>query len=138
MKKDLEFIILTRQELQIMKVVWDRGVATVKQVCDVISRTKPTAYTTILTLMGILEDKGALAHIRQGRAYVYRPLLSRQKATRNQIRDVVNRFFDGDPEKLIATVLDSEVTDPDRLPGVKSLLETRGHATGDGRQFVGA
>ena len=75
MKKDLDSIILTRQELQIMKAVWDRGAATVREVCDVISQRKATAYTTILTLMGILEDKGALTHVRAGRAYIYKPLL---------------------------------------------------------------
>ena len=127
MKRDLESIILTRQELQIMKVVWDRGTATVKEVCEVMSRNKPTAYTTILTLMGILEDKGALTHVRSGLAYVYKPLLSRQQATRNQVRDVVARFFDGRPEKLIENVLDNEVTDPERLLDVKTLLDSRRH-----------
>lgn len=73
MKKDMDSIILTRQELQIMKVVWDRGAATVKEVCDIMSQQKVTAYTTILTLMGILEEKGALVHTRSGRAYVYKP-----------------------------------------------------------------
>ena len=125
MKKDLESIILTRQELHIMKVVWERTAATVKDVCEVLSRNKPTAYTTVLTLMGILEDKGALTHIRSGRAYVYKPLLSRHQATRNQVRDVMVRFFDGDPEKLIANVLDNEISDPELLHGVRSLVEAR-------------
>jgi BlaI family penicillinase repressor len=125
MKRDLEVILLTRQELQIMKVVWERGSATVKEVCEVMSRNKPTAYTTILTLMGILEDKGALSHVRAGRAYVYKPLLSRHQATRNQVRDVVARFFDGQPEKLIANLLDNETMAPEQLVGVKSLLDSR-------------
>ena len=115
MKKDLDSIILTRQELQIMKVVWERGVATVKEVCDAMSQKKMTAYTTILTLMGILEEKGALVHTRSGRAYVYKPLLSRQQATRNQVHDVLTRFFDGDPEKLIENVIENEVKEPQQL-----------------------
>lgn len=125
MKKDLDSIILTRQELQIMKVVWDRGAATVREVCEVISKRKPTAYTTILTLMGILEDKGALTHVRSGRAYIYRPLLSRSQATRNQVRDLVVRFFDGQPEKLIKNVLDNEFTDPGQWTQAKNLLESK-------------
>jgi BlaI family penicillinase repressor len=104
MKKDLDTIILTRQELQIMKIVWDLGSATVKEVCSGISRQKKTAYTTVLTLMGILEDKGALEHQRCGRAYNYRPLLSREQATKNQIKDIVKRFFDGNSEKLVKAV----------------------------------
>lgn len=125
MKKDLDSILLTRQELQIMKVVWERGSATVKDVCSVMCRSKPTAYTTILTLMGILEEKGALSHVRSGRAYVYQPLLTRTQATRNLLRDVVERFFDGQPEKLIASILDGEAIEPDRLDGVRGLLERR-------------
>jgi len=125
MKKDLDSIILTRQELQIMKVVWDRGVATVKQVCDAICQKKATAYTTILTLMGILEEKGALIHSRSGRAYVYRPLLSCQQATQNQVHDVLTRFFDGSPEKLIASVLENEITAPEQLESVRNLLESK-------------
>ena len=125
MKKDLDSIILTRQELQIMKVVWDKGAATVKEVCDAMSQRKVTAYTTILTLMGILEEKGALVHTRFGRAYVYKPLLSREQATRNQIHDVLTRFFDGNPEKMIESVLETGLTDPEQLGSVKSLVESR-------------
>lgn len=108
MKKDLDSIILTRQELAIMKVVWELGTATVKDVCHVLSKNKPTAYTTVLTLMSILEEKGVLLHMRKGRAYIYRSLLSRDQATRNQIRDLIARFFDGRPERLIATLLETE------------------------------
>ncbi len=125
MKKDLDSIILTRQELQIMKVVWDRGAATVKEVCDVISQRKATAYTTVLTLMGILEDKGALTHVRAGRAYIYKPLLSRQQATRNQIHDVLVRFFDGRPEKMMENVLENEVPGPEQITTLRNLLESR-------------
>jgi BlaI family penicillinase repressor len=123
MKKDLDSILLTRQELQIMKVVWERGAATVKEVCDVISQRKATAYTTILTLMGILEEKGALIHSRSGRAYLYKPLLTRQQATRNQVHDLVTRFFDGKPEKLIADLLENEVNAAEQLGSAKNLLE---------------
>ena len=109
MKKDLKRIILTPQELQIMKVIWELGVASVKSVYSVISRNKNTAYTTILTIMGILESKGALTHTKSGRAFIYRPLLSREQATRNQISDVLDRFFDGNPQKLIESVQENGV-----------------------------
>ena len=104
MKKDLERIILTPQELQIMKVIWAMGAASVKSVYSVISRKKNTAYTTISTIMGILESKGALIHTKSGRAFIYRPLLSREQAMRNQINDVLDRFFDGNPQKLIENI----------------------------------
>ena len=125
MKRNLDSIILTRQELQIMKVVWEHEHATVREVCEIISRNKPTAYTTILTLMGILEEKGALTHVRSGRAYVYRPLLSRGQATQNQLRDVISRFFDGRPVKLVENVLENEIKERDDLHNIRSLLVGR-------------
>jgi BlaI family transcriptional regulator, penicillinase repressor len=127
MKRDLNSLILTRQELQIMKVVWEKGSATVREVCQVISERKPTAYTTILTLMGILEEKGALSHVRAGRAYVYRPLLSNQQAVHNHVHDVIARLFEGSPEKLIENVLDNEISDPEQLMNVRRVLESRCH-----------
>jgi BlaI family transcriptional regulator, penicillinase repressor len=125
MKKDLDSIILTRQELQIMKVVWNLGAATVKDVCSSISQQKATAYTTVLTLMGILEEKGVLVHQRNGRAYTYRPLLSREQATRNQIKDLVVRFFDGKPEKLIQTVLEIEPIAQEQVSHLATLCKLR-------------
>ncbi len=125
MKRDLNSMILTRQELQIMKVVWQKGSATVREVCQVISMQKPTAYTTVLTLMGILEGKGALKHVRSGRAFVYKPLLSCEQATHNQVHDLLQRFFDGKPEKLIASVLEYEVDSADGLGAIRRLIEAR-------------
>ncbi len=107
MKKDLDRIILTRQELEIMKVVWEMGSASVKNVYSVISKKKNTAYTTVLTIMGILESKGVLTHTKAGRAFIYRPLLTRRQATQNQISDLLDRFFDGNPQKLIENVLEN-------------------------------
>ena len=97
-------ILLTRQELQIMKVIWEMGAASVKNVYAAISKSKPTAYTTVLTIMGILESKGALTHTKSGRAFIYRPVLTKQQATRNHVHDIIDRFFDGNPEKLIANI----------------------------------
>lgn len=125
MKKVLDSMLLTRRELEIMKVVWERGVATVKEVCEVISALKPTAYTTVLTLMGILEEKGALTHFRSGRAYVYKALLTKQQATHNQVRDLIERFFEGKPEKLVESLLDNEVANREALRSLKSPLESR-------------
>ena len=124
MKKDLDTYILTRQELLIMKVVWERGSATVRDVCDFISKKKPTAYTTILTLMQILEKKGALLRKRIGRSYLYSPIFSRRQATRNQVNDLLVRFFDGNPSKLIETVLENEFRAPKPIETAVSVEES--------------
>jgi BlaI family transcriptional regulator, penicillinase repressor len=125
MKKDLETIILTRQELRIMKVIWDRGEATVRDVRTVMCQVKEIAYTTVLTLMEILEEKGALTHTRMGRTFVYKPLLSRQQATRNHLRDIIARFFNGNAAQLIETVVKNELS-PEQLDSLRELLKTRG------------
>jgi len=90
-----------------------------------MSRRKITAYTTILTLMGILEEKGALVHSRSGRAYIYKPVLTRQQATKNQVHDVLTRFFDGSPEKMIETVIENEIKGPEQLGSVKNFLDSK-------------
>jgi len=125
MKKELDSIILTRQELEIMKVVWSRGFATVREVRDVIAQQKPTAYTTILTLMNILETKGVLAHRREGRAYVYQPLMTRDQAVQNQLRDVVERFFAGDSERLVSSLVDKGCLSSDQLSRLRGLFDDR-------------
>jgi BlaI family transcriptional regulator, penicillinase repressor len=114
MQMDLSSYILTRQELEIMKVIWERGSATVKEVWDVISLTRVTAYTTTLTLMQILEKKGALARTKFGRTHIYKPLLSRQQATKNQVQDILSRFFDGNPQKMIEIVLEKRTERPNQ------------------------
>lgn len=127
MSKDLNSIILTPQELQIMKVVWEMGSASVKNVYTILSSRKKIAYTTTLTIMGILESKGVLTHSKSGRAFIYRPLLSKQQAIRNQVAEVLNRFFDGDPEKLLVAIrqesdLGLNRKDADIQPIIESLL----------------
>jgi len=119
---DTDSILLTRRELQIMKVVWDDQVVTVKDVQDVLSKERAVAYTTVLTFMKILEAKGALSHARHGRAFVYRPVISRQQATRNQVRDVMDRYFDGCPGKLLADVLNHECKSPEQLRDAKDMM----------------
>ncbi|MEJ2110439.1 MAG: BlaI/MecI/CopY family transcriptional regulator [Acidobacteriota bacterium] len=104
MKKDLDKIILTPHELEVMKIVWEMGAASVKNVHVILSKRKKVAYTTILTIMGILETKGVLTHTKSGRAFIYRPLLLKKQAMRNQLVDVVERFFDGNPQKLIESI----------------------------------
>jgi len=107
-KKDLDSYILTKQELLIMNVIWERGSATVKKVCNIISQSKATAYTTILTFMKIMEKKRILARGRWDRSHLYRPIFTRHQATRNQANDLLACFFDGNLNELIETILENE------------------------------
>lgn len=108
MKRAQENTLLTRQELKIMKVVWDNGPSTVKDVCEAMSQEMLLSYTTVMTLMAILERKGVLTHRKSSQAFVYRPLLSRRQATRNHVRDVIARYLNEKPENLLAFVMQNE------------------------------
>ena len=122
MKKDLNSIILTRREFDIMNVIWEYGVATVGQVRKAMPHN--SAYTTIGTMMTILETKGALIHGQKGRSFVYMPFLSRRQAVRNQIRDLLSQYFDGTNENLIEFILINEITSASQLTNARRLLES--------------
>jgi BlaI family transcriptional regulator, penicillinase repressor len=125
MKINLESFILTRRELQIMKVVWDRESATIQDVHDVLKQIKPLSRNTILTMIRILEQKGALIHRRCGRFYIYEPILSRSQAAQNQIRDLVVRFFDGKAEKLLENLIKNEIKGPEQLEIAKNFVNSK-------------
>src|ERR1700753_1405078 len=84
---------LTEAECRLMEVLWQKGPATVQHVLDGLPETEPLAYNSVLTTIRILEKKGYVKHIKDGRAHVYTPLLERKEATRSEISRLVNRFF---------------------------------------------
>jgi predicted transcriptional regulator len=91
---------LTARELDIMKVVWDAPGATVRDVHRALSLSRPVAYTTVMTLMNILEHKGYLTRRKVDRAYVYRATKPRRQVLRALVRDFVERVFDGVAQPL--------------------------------------
>lgn len=108
MKQDLGSYILTRQEYAIMKIIWEKNTATVREVYEILLQRKEIAYTTVLTFMKILKEKGILSRKLVGRAHHYRPILSRGQAKRNQVNDLLERFFDGNSKELIEAVSGKE------------------------------
>jgi BlaI family transcriptional regulator, penicillinase repressor len=92
---------LTPQELAIMKVVWKLEQATVRDVYEAIREKRPIAYTTVMTMMRILEEKGYLKKNRSERAYLYKPSRARQQVVGAMVRDFVDRVFDGAASGLL-------------------------------------
>ena len=93
---------LTPQELAIMKVVWRLDTATVRDVYEALRAERSIAYTTVMTMMRILEDKGYLKKaISSDRAFVYAPTKPRQQVLGAMVRDFVDRVFDGAPDSLL-------------------------------------
>ena len=92
---------LTKQELEIMKIVWIRKTATVRDVYEALREQRQIAYTTVMTMMKILEKKKFLKKTQQDRAFVYRPVRPKEQVIRTMVQDFVTRVFDGSAEPLL-------------------------------------
>jgi len=97
---------LTEAELRLMDVLWQKGSATVQQVLDALPQKPALAYNSVLTTIRVLENKGYLEHVKDGRAHVYMPLMEREEATRSEIRHLVSRFFKNSHELLVLNILE--------------------------------
>lgn len=120
-KKSLD---LTEAELRLMEIVWDKGTATVGEVAAALPGEPALAYNTVLTTLRILERKGYVRHTkaREGRAFVYRAVVDRKKASRNAVRHVVRRFFANSPELLVLNLLDDGDLSEQELQNIRNLL----------------
>jgi predicted transcriptional regulator len=114
---------LTEAELRIMDVLWQRGSGTVQQVLDALPAKPALAYNSVLTTIRVLEKKGFVEHIKDGRAHVYAPLLERTDATRSEIRHLVSRFFKNSHEQLVLNILEERGLDPKELNRLRQMLE---------------
>ena len=115
---------LTPQELAIMKVVWRLDRATVRGVYESLRKTRAIAYTTVMTMMNVLEDKGYLQKESDGRAHVYTPTKPRQQVVGAMVRDFIDRVFDGASSSLLLHLAkDSKLTDRQRKAVQKIIQE---------------
>jgi predicted transcriptional regulator len=114
---------LTEAELRIMQVLWDKKSATVQQVLEALPTSKPLAYNSVLTIVRILEKKGYVRHVKDGRAHIYVPVLNQKEATQSEIRHLVSRFFQNSRELLVLNILEDEGLDADELERLRQLLE---------------
>jgi BlaI family transcriptional regulator, penicillinase repressor len=119
-------VTLTEAELRIMDVLWLRGSGTVQQLLDALPPKPALAYNSVLTTIRILEKKGYVRHIKDGRAHVYAPLVEKQDATRSEIRHLVSRFFKNSHEELVLNILEERGIEPEELDRLKGMLDRSG------------
>ena len=117
--------VLTSQELQIMKIVWQLGTATVREVYEEFLKSRKIAYTTVMTMMGILEQKGRLAKTLRDRAYVYSPTESQGEVVGNMVREFVKRVFDGSAKPLLMHLVENKEIDRAELDEIRLLMKKR-------------
>lgn len=113
---------LTEAELRIMNTLWQQGSGTVQQVLDWMPEKPALAYNSVLTTIRILEKKGYVGHLKDGRAHVYQPLVGQQEASRSEIRHLVNRFFRNSHEALLLNILRDDEIDNEELKRLREML----------------
>jgi predicted transcriptional regulator len=112
----------TDAELAILRVLWQLGPSTVRQVHDVLMRERPTAYTTALKLLQIMTEKGLVRRDETDRTHIYHPRLTEEQTQRQLIRDLVDRAFGGSSSKLVLQALASKRASTDELAEIRRML----------------
>lgn len=110
-------------ELQVLSVLWEKGPLTVRQVLEALPDGKKRVYTTVLTIMQIMEKKGLLDHDRAGLAHVYRPKVTRQQIYRPLMRNLVKNFFGGRASTAMQYLLGEVPIDPAELAEIRRLID---------------
>jgi len=116
-------LAFTDRELDVMGVLWERGPSTVAEVRERLA--DPLAYTTVLTILRTLEDKGHVGHAEEGRAYRYHARVERSEAQRSAISRVKRKLFSGSAELLMSQLVSDRGLSSAELERIRSLLEDR-------------
>jgi BlaI family penicillinase repressor len=117
--------LLTDQELEIMKIVWVRGTATVRDVYEELLKHRKIAYTTVMTMMGILEQKGHLKKSADERAYLYTPAQPQREVVGNMVHDFLKRVFNGSAKPLLIQLVEDKKLSPEELDEIRKLLKDK-------------
>jgi predicted transcriptional regulator len=114
-------VTLTNHELRLMNVLWEQQAATVADIVAVLP-PPPLAYTTVMTTLGTLEDKGYVTHAKAGRAFVYRPLVERSEAATSLLDTLLDRFFGSSPGVLALSLLEDERLSDEDIANFKRVI----------------
>ena len=110
-------------EMQILSVLWDRGASTAREVLELMPDGKKRAYTSILSVMQVMEKKGLLKHTNRGVAHVYSPAVSKKKIIRPFMRKVLNEVFGGRPSAMMQALITETAVSDTELARIQKLLE---------------
>lgn len=113
---------VTDAERAILEVLWDAGEASVRDVADTLSASKPVAYTTVLTMLGILHKKGLVEFRRGGRAFIYRPAVSRDEVRTQALDHLLRQFFDDSPQVLALHLVEKQGLDAEDVARLQEKI----------------
>jgi len=115
-------ITLTQAELRLMRVLWARGESTVADMVTATAEEGPLAYTSVLTTIRILENKGYVSHRQESRAFLYNSCIGEQEASRSEVKHVLQRFFGNSRERLLLSLLGDEEITAEELRRLKDAI----------------
>jgi predicted transcriptional regulator len=113
---------LTEAELRLMKILWRRGESAVNDLVAAMPDGETLAYNSVLTTIRILEQKGYVEHRQEGRAFVYRPCVQEDEASRSEVRHLMGRFFGNSRERLLLSLLGDDEISADELQRLKDAI----------------
>lgn len=113
---------VTEAEQAILEVLWELGEASVRDVANALSQQKPAAYTTVLTMLGILHKKELVEFRQEGRAFIYRPTLTKADVRDRALHNLMAQLFDGSPEALALHLLENHDVDPRKIEAMREKI----------------
>lgn len=115
----------TELELEILKVLWRIGPATVRQVQSELAAERELAYTSVMTMMTIMARKGYAKRTKEGRSFVYRAAYQETRATKSMLQDLIDRLFGGSTTAVMQHLLEASELDEDELKQIRSLINRK-------------
>ena len=115
--------LLTGVELELMTIIWSQGKTTVKEVVEALAKTRPLAYTSVATVMKILEQKGYLKCEKHSHAHTFSPLVEKAAYEKSCLEHVVDNVFDGEPVALVQRLLTAKRMSADELRAIEATLQ---------------
>lgn len=113
----------TNRELEILKILWDRGEASVRTVYEELSKTAPIVQNTVQALLRIMDEKDLVRHRVDGRTFIYTPNLKREQANKMLMTGMLNRVFDGAIEQLVQCAIAARQPSEDELKQLEALIK---------------
>ena len=113
----------TEVELEILKVLWERGPSTGRDVLEILNRERKRAYTSIMSILNIMTDKGQVTRKPHGRAFIYTAKRPREKTLGSMVHSLLGRAFEGSASLLVSQVLDQSKPTPEELDKIRKAIE---------------
>lgn len=113
----------TESELEILQILWQKKSCTVREVHEILEKTKPVGYTSTLKLMQIMHEKGLVDRDTSARTHIYRPILNQEKTQKQLVKKLVENMFNGSAANLVMQALGNHKTNPEEIEEIKNFLD---------------